>query len=154
MDLDRVGITTVEMQTNAIYALLHHSDFYSVVVEHHFHDPRYYIGGFGETYDGTVDQSVLTNNIYPEDCIESFSGKLLLIEGLKSISNAGAFRLVEALEKSNKDFDMLVLPNMGNSMTSYSTRREWDYLVTHLQGVEPPQQFKLTNSEELFHANN
>ena len=154
MDLSRVGITTTEMQTNAIYALLHHSDFYSVVVEQHFHDPRYYLGSFGETYDGTIDQSILTNNTYPEDCIESFGGKLLLIQGLRSPFSAGTFRLVEALQKANKDFDMLVLPNMGNNMTSYSTRREWDYLVTHLQGVKPPRGFKLTNSEDLFHSNN
>lgn len=153
MDLTRVGITTTEMQTNAVYALLHHSDFYSVVVEQHFHDPRFYLGGFGETYDGTIDQSVRNNKTYPEYCVESFEGKLLLIQGLRSHSSAGTFRLVEALQKANKDFDMLVLPNMGNNMTGYSTRREWDYLVRYLQGVEPPKRFKLINSEEQFHAN-
>ena len=60
---------------------------------------------------------------------------------------------IEALQKANVTFDMLCLPNLTNQMTSYTTRREWDYLVTHLQGLEPPKDFKLTNGEELFHLN-
>ena len=61
----------------------------------------------------------------------------------------GTFRLVEALQKANKDFDMICLPNMTHQMTSYTIRREWDYLVTHLQGIEPPKEFSLTIGEFL-----
>jgi hypothetical protein len=66
---------------------------------------------------------------------------------------AGAFRLVEALQKANLTFDMLCLPNLYSQMTSYTIRREWDYLVTHLQGVEPPKDFKLTTGEDLHFLN-
>ncbi len=153
MDINRVGITAVENQTNAIYGLLHHADFYSVVVDHCFWDPRYSFASSGETYDGTVDKAVINNNTYPENYLDHFSGKLFLIQGMLSLFSAGAFRLIEALQKANITFDMLSLPNLRNQMTSYTTRREWDYLVTHLQGIEPPKDFKLTSGEDLFHLN-
>ena len=153
MDINRVGITAVENQTNAIYGLLHHADFYSVVVDHCFWDPRYSFASSGETYDGTVDKAVINNNTYPEDYLDHFDGKLFLIQGMLSLFSAGTFRLIEALQKANITFDMLCLPNMTNQMSSYATRRQWDYLVTHLQGMEPPKDFKLTSGEDLFHLN-
>ena len=66
---------------------------------------------------------------------------------------AGAFRLVEALQKANLTFDMLCLPNLASQMTSYTIRREWDYLVTHLLGLELPKDFKLITGEDLFYLN-
>ena len=56
---------------------------------------------------------------------------------------AVTFRLVEALQKANKDFDLVVEPNWGYSASTYQIRRAWDYLVTHLQGEEPPKEFNL-----------
>jgi dipeptidyl aminopeptidase/acylaminoacyl peptidase len=81
---------------------------------------------------------------YPEDCVESFSGKLLLIQGLKDSPLEPSSRLVDALVKANKDVDMLCVPNMTHMVTPYTLRREWDYLITHLMGEEPPKQFLLT----------
>ena len=66
MDINRVGITTTEIPNNAIYGLLHPSDFYSVVVLHGFNDLRYLYAFWGETGDGTVDKGVINNNSYPE----------------------------------------------------------------------------------------
>lgn len=43
--------------------------------------------------------------------------------------------------KSNKDFDLLLLPNLGHESSSYIIRRVWDYFVKHLQGAEPPAEF-------------
>ena len=101
----------------------------------------------------TTLKAVINNNTYPEDYLDHFDGKLFLIQGMLSLFSAGAFRLIEALQKANITFDMLSLPNLRNQMTSYTTRREWDYLVTHLQGIEPPKDFKLTSGEDLFHLN-
>ena len=53
------------------------------------------------------------------------------------------FRLVEALQKANKDVDLLVVPQTAFLMGSYEQRRAWDYLVKHLQGAEPPKEFNL-----------
>ena len=61
------------------------------------------------------------------------------------------FLLVEALQKANKDFDMLCLPNLGHGISSYTMRREWDYLVKHLLRTNPPHEFKLTlGSDKLM----
>jgi hypothetical protein len=111
------------------------------------------MAAFSETQDGTSDPAVINNDCYPENYLEHFSGKLFLIQGMMSLGVAGAFRLVEALQKANLTFDMLFLPNLMNQMTSYTIRREWDYLVTHLQGIEPPKDFKLTSGEDLFLLN-
>ena len=79
-----------------------------------------------------------------EDYAESLEGKLLLIAGgLEYHAPAGTLRLVDALQAANKDFDMLFLPNGINNPTGYTTRREWDFLVTELQHIEPPKNFQL-----------
>ena len=62
---------------------------------------------------------------------------------LEGVTPAGSLRLVEALQKANKDFDMLLLPNFFTEPTGYTTRREWDYLVTHLQQAKPPKNVQL-----------
>lgn len=148
MDLERVGIASAEVPTNAIYALLKYSDFYKVVVQHCPWDPRFVPAPFEEMYNGTVDKTVMTKACYPEDFVESFSGKLLLIVGMTStITMASTFRFVEAMQKANKDFDMLCMPNMNHEMTDYTIRREWDYLVRNLQGIEPPQGFQFRRGD-------
>ena len=85
---------------------------------------------------------------YPETYADNLQGKLLITHGMLDISSppAGTFRIVEALQKANKDFDLLLLPNLGHVINSYVIRRAWDYLVKHLQGVEPPKAFKLTTT--------
>ena len=84
--------------------------------------------------------------------VENLQGKLLLSVGMLDIScpPAVTFRLVDALQQANKDFDLLLLPNLGHMPSSYTTRRMWDYLVEHLQGVEPPKEFKLISGIDLI----
>ena len=154
MDLKRVGIVAVEQSAFAVYGALHHSDFFKVAVQHCFYDPRYAIIGYSEAHYGLPqktdtgkNQLSTTKNL--EDFAGLLSAKLLLIQGMLSSAVGGTFRLVEALQKANKDFDMICLPNMPHQMISYTIRREWDYLVTHLQGIEPPKEFSLTTGELL-----
>jgi hypothetical protein len=48
-------------------------------------------------------------------------------------------RLVDALVKAGKDFDLLVVPGMGHSNGgAYGNRRLQDFFVRHLHGIEPP----------------
>ena len=68
---------------------------------------------------------------------------LLIAGGLEDYTPAGTLRLVDALEKANKDFDMLFLPNAVSNPSGYTTRREWDFLVRHLQHIEPPKNFQV-----------
>lgn len=149
MDIGRVGIVSPEHPTSAVYALLKHSDFYKVSVIHCLTDPRFTISPMDDMYHGTVDEGFLMKKVHPEDYAESFSGKLLLIVGMKSIvATTSAFRLVDALQKTNRDVDMLCMPSMDHEMTNYTLRREWDYLVRYLQGVEPKQGFQLSGARE------
>lgn len=143
MDINRVGISVNENPiSNAIYGLLDHSDFYSVAVIHGMMDPRYHFANLVEATEVAFSETAPAHTPYPEECVESFNGKLMLIFGLgQGAIPSSPLRLVEALSKANKDVDMVVLPNMHHAYTSYTLRREWDYLVTHLQGNMPPQQF-------------
>lgn len=149
MDLEHLGITSMESAPNVVYGSLNHSDFYKVTVSHAFTDPRDTLSLL-EMYHGLHDKETLSRLGGPEDCAESFSGKLLLINGPGS---EATFRLAEALQKANKDFDMLCLPNLVAEVTSYTRRRGWDYLVTHLQGIEPPHQFQLTTGMDIIIEN-
>lgn len=149
MDLERVGITCMEGAENLIYGPLDHPDFYKVTVSHYFGDPRFSVCPF-EMFTGIVDNETLSQSSGPEDYVESFSGKLLLIHGVLTIGSEPMFRLVEALQKANKNFDMLCLPNLAMQISSYGRRRGWDYFVTHLQGIEPPSEFQLTTSEDIL----
>jgi hypothetical protein len=51
-------------------------------------------------------------------------------------------RFVDALMKANKNFDMLLVPNMyhgeSGEHADYLMRRRWDYFVQHLLRVTPP----------------
>ncbi|ETN92763.1 Prolyl tripeptidyl peptidase precursor [Gammaproteobacteria bacterium MOLA455] len=145
MDINRVGINGDENPiNNVIYASLLHSNFYKVTVLHCMGDPRFALPIVTETTEMAMSNMGLPRTPYPEDCVESFSGKLLLIQGLKVSSIEPSYRLVDALVNANKDVDMLCVPNMLHMVTPYTLRRQWDYLVTHLMGEKPPEQFLLT----------
>ena len=54
--------------------------------------------------------------------------------------------VVEALEKANKDYDLVIFPNSAHGYGPYSyymMRRRWDYFVKNLLGAEPPKEYKL-----------
>tara|TARA_B110000090_G_C13384806_1_gene447291 strand:- start:439 stop:2946 length:2508 start_codon:yes stop_codon:yes gene_type:complete len=154
MDLERVGLSANEnASNNAIYGSLLHSDFYKVTVIHCMPDPRFWMACLSEEFDIQISPSPTAppKTPYPEDCVESFSGKLLLILGMGFYAfHQPTFLLADALKKANKDFDMLCIPDMHHTVCSYTHRREWDYLVTHLQGAEPPKQFELISGLDLF----
>jgi len=146
MDLTRVGITTHAIGgRSAVLGLLQYPDFYKVGVNYCLYDSRLESASMvAEKYEG------ISPLVYPplEDQVEKLRGKLLLTHGLLDVCvpPAATFRLIEALQKANKDFDLILLPNVGHaSSPDYLTRRTWDYLVKHLLGVEPPERFKLTS---------
>jgi dipeptidyl aminopeptidase/acylaminoacyl peptidase len=57
-----------------------------------------------------------------------------------------AFRLVDALTRANKPYDLIDLQNrnhQGGANDRYAIKRTWDYFVEHLRGVAPPWDFKV-----------
>jgi hypothetical protein len=142
MDINRVGIMSSENMSNAIFSLKH-SDFYKVAVHHNLYDSRYGNASCHEMPEGMFNNPPKD---VPENDVDSFNGKMLLIQGLASPVTGGTSRLVEALQNANKDFDMLALPKLAHDMEDYPIRRGYDYLVRHLQNAEPPHEFKLNGT--------
>lgn len=152
MDLERVGLTNLDGQNNPIYGLINHPDFYKVGVIHQYIDSRFWHAAQAEIWGGvSPDRSGASSPHLALDHVDSLKCKLLLIQGMLDYATpASTFQLVEALQKANKDFDMLCLPNLPHGIVSYTLRRNWDYLVKHLQGVEPPKEFHLTTGQDAL----
>lgn len=157
MDLNRIGAGGSFMSTTvAASGLLGNPEFYKVgVSDCAVLDYRINPAFFGEAYAGETPTPEQKGQIH--EFAHQLKGKLLLMHGMMDTSCpiAGTLRLIEALRAANKDFDMLVLPNDGHSMSSYAIRRSWDYLCQHLLGVTPPREFHLTTSidkmlEEMY----
>ena len=56
---------------------------------------------------------------------------------------ATLLRFVDALQRADKDFDMLMLPGSNPFYGTYMTRRIWDYFVEYLAHEIPPKNYKL-----------
>ncbi|MFI9837501.1 DPP IV N-terminal domain-containing protein [Nonomuraea sp. NPDC051941] len=144
MDLDRVGIFGHSAGGYAsTRSMLRAPDFYKVAVSSAGnHDNRLNHAWWAEKFfglPGDFDFADQSNGAH----VEKLAGKLLLVHG-EMDDNAtphGTMRLVEALIKANKDFDLLVVPNADHRLligTGYWLRRRWDYFVRHLMGETPP----------------
>jgi dipeptidyl aminopeptidase/acylaminoacyl peptidase len=144
MDLSRVGIYGGSAGgQNALGGLLRHPDFYKVgAADCGCHDNRmdkiwwnelwmgYPIGPHYEEASTVVQAHRL-------------QGKVLLIVGEldTNVDPASTMQVVNALIKADKDFDLLVVPGAGHGAggSPYGRRRQRDFFVRHLLGVEPRQ---------------
>ena len=142
LDLERIGIYGGSAGgQNALRALLAHGDFYKVAVaDCGCHDNRMDKIWWNELWMGWpigshyAEQSNVTQ-------AHRLQGKLLLIVGEldRNVDPASTMQVVDALVRADKDFDLIVIPGAGHGAagTSYGRRRQRDFLVRHLHGVEP-----------------
>jgi len=142
MDLSRVGIYGGSAGgQNALGALLFHGDFYkAAAADCGCHDNRMDKIWWNEAWMGWPlgpeyeDNSNVTH-------AKNLQGALLLIVGEldTNVDPASTMQVVNALIKANKDFDLLVVPGAGHGAggSPYGTRRQRDFFVRHLLGVEP-----------------
>ena len=149
MDLNRVGVVAVDGMTGPVFGLLKYPEFYKVGVMVALEDARFIPASIAEMFEGNPPKS---KTAYAETLVESLRGHLLLIHGMQDRATPveATFRLIDALQTANKDFDMQLIPNGGHEISGYAMRLTWDYLITHLQGLEPPQYSKLTTGYELL----
>ena len=152
IDLDRVGAfggwTTSAM---AINALLQYPEFYKVGVTSGMPQSQLYMALCSEPFKNSNRNE--TSFVQPEHLAHKLEGKLLMIHGMLDILDAPAatFRMVEAFQKANKDFDLLLLPNQQHGSgwaNPYIARRILDFFVCHLLGEEPPAGFDLAAKDE------
>ena len=154
MDVDRVGLVGCDGITGTVRGLLEHPDFYKVGIAMCLSDARFGYAAIAEQFDGLLahqNSSADAAYRYGEDHVQALKGKLLLIQGMldTDASTTGTFRLIDALQQANKDFDMILLPTEGHDMPTYALRRSWDYLVEHLLNTQPPSAFPLTTGLDL-----
>ena len=155
MDLDRVGIIGSDGFVSAVYGLLEHPEFYKVGVSQCFQDMRVMTSVASELFEGRHPCGHNADR-YAEHLVGNLEGKLLLMHGLldRMDHSAGTWRLIDALQRANKDFDMIMFPNdegfpenpHGHIGTDYAHRRTWDYFVKHLLGEEPPKEFSFATN--------
>lgn len=142
MDLDRVGVVEFGSVPAAIAGLFLFPDVYKVGVSNNPICDTRVMASFGYPHSGQAQLDSYADRL---------DGRLLLIAGMMDdvAPVAGAFRVVDALIRADKRFDMLFMPNAGHELNGYMIARTWDYLVEHLAGRTPPK-FALKSGFELF----
>lgn len=142
MDLGRVGIYGGSAGgQSAMRALLDHHDFYSVAVaDCGCHDNRMDKIWWNEQWLGwPVDDSYARSS----NVVDAYKlqGHLMLAVGEldTNVDPATTMQVANALEKADKDFDLVVMTATGHGSleTPYGSRRRMDFLVRHLLKVEP-----------------
>ena len=129
-------------------AMFRYPDFFKVgISESGNHDNRNYEDDWGERYDGLASASDY-NAQANENYAKNLKGKLMLAHGLMddNVPPQNTFLVIDALEKANKDYDLVVFPNSPHGyggFSPYMMRRRWDYFVKNLAGEEPPHEYEL-----------
>ena len=149
MDTSRVGIWGHSGGGFATAtAMFRFPDFFKVgISESGNHDNRNYEDDWGERYNGLAansDYEAQANQNYAKN----LKGKLMLAHGMldNNVPPYNTLLVVEALEKANKDYDLVIFPNSAHGFGSYSSymmRRRWDYFVKNLLGAEPPKEYQI-----------
>ena len=144
MDLERAGIYGHSAGGYAtVRAMLTYPELYKAGVSSAGnHDQRVNVAMWGERYIGLPSET----DYEPQanaNIAANLRGKLLLAyaDMDDNVHPAGTVRLIDALVKENKDFELVLLPNRNHGYADdpYLTRRRWDFFVRHLMGAEPPE---------------
>ncbi len=143
MDIDRVGIYGCSAGgQNALAAVLWHGDFYKAAYAAcGCHDNRMDKIWWNEQWMGyPVDSSyVECSNVENAYRLER---PLMLVVGEldDNVDPASTMQVVNALQKANKDFELVVIPGAHHTMgENYGDHKRYDFFVRHLIGVEPPK---------------
>ena len=148
MDKSRMGIVSLVAGSAAAMGLLKYPDFYTVGAGIQVYDSRLMPSIVGEhKFIGPEGRAPNTKAL--EDCAANLKGKLLQCIGLLVSGDsppASTLRIINALQRANKDIDVVIEPNVAMGVSNYQLRRMWDHMVRHLQGNEPPKEFTLSDT--------
>ena len=164
MDIDRVGVIGHSYGGYAaIRAMLEFPEFYKVGVssagpadmhvmynDYHwsaYHGKPLYRNGTEWLGEDKTETPANWRDMAASMQAGRLKGKLLIQFGEldENVPPNSILNFVDSLIAANKDFDMLYLPNRDHQFIGegYIIRRNWDYLVRHLAGRTPPEQFML-----------
>ena len=163
IDLDRVGIWGHSGGGNAtVSAMFHFPEFFKVGwAESGNHDNRDYEDDWDERWaglevigpDGKSNYEPHANQNYAKN----LQGHLMLTHGTMddNVPPNNTLLVVDALIKANKNFDMLMIPNVHHGYaeaTPYVMKRRWDYFVKYLAGGTPAMDFVPKSYAEIVKA--
>lgn len=135
-------------------AMFTYPDFFKVgIAESGNHDNRNYEDDWGDRYNGPISDADY-NAQANETKAKNLKGKLLLAHGLMddNVPPQNTLLVVQALERANKDYDLIIFPNEHHGygqFSYYMMRRRWDYFVKNLMGAIPPKEFLLAPKYEF-----
>jgi dipeptidyl-peptidase 4 len=163
IDLDKAGMYGHSGGGNATAAaMFHFPDFFKVgISESGNHDQRDYEDDWAEKWNGLLVKNADGTTNYDSQANQNFvknlKGKLLLAHGSmdNNVPLNNTLLVVEALIKANKDFDLLIIPNVAHGYgeaTQYMTRRRWDYFVKNLAGNIPPHEYEMKSFAAVMAA--
>jgi dipeptidyl aminopeptidase/acylaminoacyl peptidase len=143
-------------------AMFKYPDFFKVgISESGNHDNREYEDDWGERYIGLLTKGANDVDNYNAQANQIYAGnlkgKLLLAHGLMddNVPPYNTLLVIEALEKANKDYDLIVFPESHHGYGMYSLymmRRRWDYFVKNLLGATPPKEYEIKSMPDLRSA--
>lgn len=154
IDIDRAGIYGHSGGGNAtVSAMFHFPDFFKVgIAESGNHDNRDYEDDWAEKWGGLEEKHANGTSNYDNQANQNYAknlkGHLLLAHGTmdNNVPMNNTLLVVDALIKANKDFDLLLIPNVAHAYEAaelYMTRRRWDYFVRYLAGDIPPHEYEM-----------
>lgn len=152
IDMSRTGMWGHSGGGNATAAtMFRYPDFIKVgISESGNHQNLDYEDDWDEKWVGLVQKNAYGTTNYDSQAnaqyAKNLTGKLLLAHGLldDNVPMENTMLVVDALEKANKNFDLLVFPRAHHGygdMGPYMMRRRWDYFVTNLMVATPPASF-------------
>ena len=129
-------------------AMFRFPDFFKVgIAESGNHDQREYEDDWGERYQGLLVKNPDGTDSYDAEANQNFAknlkGHLMLAHGSmdNNVPPVETMLVVDALIKANKEFDMVLIPNVPHgygAASDWMMRRRWDYFVRWLAGATPP----------------
>jgi dipeptidyl aminopeptidase/acylaminoacyl peptidase len=159
IDIDKAGMYGHSGGGNATAAaMFNYPDFFKVgIAESGNHDQRDYEDDWAEKWAGLEEKKSDGTSNYDsqanQNIAKNLKGKLLLAHGTmdNNVPPNNTLLVVDALIKANKDFDLLMIPNVQHGYadaSQYMTRRRWDYFVRNLAGNTPPHEYQMKSWAE------
>ena len=163
LDATRVGIWGHSGGGNATAsAMFHFPDFFKVGwAESGNHDNRDYEDDWDERWAGLEVIGPKGEDNYEaqanQNYVKKLKGHLMLVHGTMddNVPPNNTLLLADALIKANKNFDLIMVPNVHHGYAEaspYIMRRRWDYFVTNLAGGVPPASYEMKPWDQVVRS--